>query len=98
MKGFSHVCAPLFRLTEKGAKFVWSDECDLAFKKLKQALTSSPILAYPDREATFILDTDASNFAYGAVLSQGKEGDQERVTVRPCQSLRDNIALREKNF
>ncbi|PIK39353.1 hypothetical protein BSL78_23817 [Apostichopus japonicus] len=40
IQGFSRVCAPL--LTEKETKFVWCDECDLAFKKLKHALTPVP--------------------------------------------------------
>ena len=45
---------------------------------LKKHLTTAPILAYPDKEGTFILDTDASDVAMGAVLSQEQNGE-ERV-------------------
>jgi hypothetical protein len=57
-------------MCEKGVKFSWTDECDTAFRALKIALTSSPILTYPIPGKTFILDTDASQTAIGAVLSQ----------------------------
>ena len=51
-------------------KFVWSQDCMKAFETLKQALITAPILAYPRTEGRFILDTDASGTAIGAVLSQ----------------------------
>lgn len=41
-----------------------------AFDSLKFALTNSPVLAYPLPSGDFILDTDASNFGLGSVLSQ----------------------------
>ncbi|GFX56117.1 hypothetical protein TNCV_3062031 [Trichonephila clavipes] len=49
-------------------------------RKLKEALTSSPILIYPQPDKPFILDTDASNESVGAVLSQEIDG-QERVVA-----------------
>jgi hypothetical protein len=57
-------------LAEKNAKFQWTNECEAAFKSLKQHLTKTPTLAYPDFQKPFILDTDASNIAIGGVLSQ----------------------------
>jgi hypothetical protein len=54
----------------KGQKFVWSPECQDAFMRLKEALTQAPILAHPDFSKPLILDTDASQGAIGAVLSQ----------------------------
>ena len=49
-----------------------------AFQELKEWLVSAPILVYPLPDAPFIVDTDASNHAVGAVLSQ-IQGGQERV-------------------
>ncbi|KAK3742155.1 hypothetical protein QZH41_007827 [Actinostola sp. cb2023] len=69
-KGFAEIARPLYRLTEKGKDFVWTEECDEAFSQLKTALTTSPILAYPFTEDPFILDTDASNFGLGVVLRE----------------------------
>lgn len=46
-KSFCDIARPLHKLTEKQNAFVWTVECDSAFKKLKQALTTAPILGYP---------------------------------------------------
>jgi hypothetical protein len=45
-----------------------------SFETLKTVLINEPILKYPDYDKPFILTTDASNYAIGAVLSQGKIG------------------------
>ncbi|GFX69301.1 retrovirus-related Pol polyprotein from transposon opus [Trichonephila clavipes] len=78
VKNFSTIARPLYKLTEAKQKFIWTGECDNAFNKLKDALTSAPILAYPEIGKQFILDTDASHESIGAVLSQEIDG-QERV-------------------
>ncbi|UYV70790.1 K02A2.6-like [Cordylochernes scorpioides] len=76
--GFSNIARPLHRLTESGRPFSWTIDCERAMDKLKQALSSPPMLAYPDPGEPFILDTDASNTGIGAVLSQTQDG-VERV-------------------
>ena len=72
--GFANIAKPLHQLSEKNAKFLWTEECDTAFRSLKHHLTKTPTLCYPDFEKPFILDTDASNVAIGAVLSQVADG------------------------
>ena len=79
VKDFSTIARPLHKLTEAKQKFLWTDECERAFKKLKEALTSSPILAYPQPDKLFILDTDACNESIGAVLSQEIDGDEHVI-------------------
>ena len=86
VKGFSKIARPLHRLTESKQKFLWTTECDNSFLQLKNALTSAPILAYPEPGKDFILDTDASNEGVGAVLSQEIDG-QERVIAYFSKSL-----------
>ncbi|GFW81995.1 retrovirus-related Pol polyprotein from transposon 297 [Trichonephila clavipes] len=61
VKGFSNIARPLHKLTESKQKFQWTKECEDSFLQLKEALTSSPILIYPQPDKPFILDTDASN-------------------------------------
>ena len=58
--------------------YQWSQDCQVAFECLKQALITSPILAMPTDEDRYVLDTDASNHSIGAVLSQIQVGE-ERV-------------------
>ncbi|GFW09580.1 retrovirus-related Pol polyprotein from transposon 412 [Trichonephila clavipes] len=80
VKGFSNIARPLHKLTESKQKFQWAKECEDSFLQLKEALTSSPILIYPQPDKPFIFDTDASNESVGAVLSQEIDG-QERVVA-----------------
>ncbi|PIK58380.1 Retrovirus-related Pol polyprotein from transposon [Apostichopus japonicus] len=80
VQGFAEIAAPLFKLTEKKQKFDWNKDCEVAFRRLKAALTSAPILAYPDPRIQFIVDTDACDFGVGAVLSQVQDGEERVIS------------------
>ena len=71
---FAKISKPLTKLLQKDVAFLFDSECRNSFKELKQALISDPILTYPNFEEPFLLTTDASGFAIGAVLSQGPIG------------------------
>ena len=60
-----------------------------AFESLKQALTSPPVLAYPDYTKPFIVEVDASNDGLGAVLSQEQDGRVSRVAFAKRQDGED---------
>ncbi|VDI36546.1 Hypothetical predicted protein [Mytilus galloprovincialis] len=62
------------------SEFVWTEEQENAFEQLKIALVNSSVLAYPDPEATFILDTDASDKTIGAELSQLQDGKERTIS------------------
>ena len=79
IKGFAEMAKPLHKLTERNAIFKWSLECENAFSTLCSKLTTTPVLAYPDFNQQFILDTDASNMVIGAVLSQIGDDGQEHI-------------------
>ena len=110
IKGFADIARPLHRLTEVDRPFIWTSECQSAFTNLKTALSSPPILGYPSADGKFILDTDASNFAIGAVLSQQQEGNERvigyfsRCLSKPerkyCVTRKELLAVVEslKNF
>lgn len=78
VQGYADIARSLHNLTRKGVTYHWKAEQEVAFGALKKALTTTPILAYPLAEGRMILDTDASNFSIGAVLSQ-EQGQVERV-------------------
>ena len=79
--GFATVAAPMVRLTRKdaGKEVVWTDECQVAFDTLKDALSQSPVLSYPLREGKFIVSTDASDDGVGAVLEQEQIENGKKV-------------------
>ena len=83
---FASVMAPITRLTRKGVKFEWTAECQQAFTVIKERLVSAPILTCPDFRVPFCLQTDASAFGLGAVLTQVLDGE-ERVIAYLSRSL-----------
>ena len=86
-KNFAELADPLVSLTRKGVPFVWGSEKPRAFDALKACLLSAPILGFPTEEDRFVLDTDASLFAIGGVLSQIQNGE-EVVIAYASRSLR----------
>ena len=66
---------PLTELLRKGRAFVWEARQQTSFEDLRDSLCHEPILQCPDFDLPFILTTDASSTAIGAVLSQGKLGE-----------------------
>jgi hypothetical protein len=70
VKGFSQLGAPLTDLTKKGA-FHWTEESQQTFDKMKEVMSTCPVLALPDFSQSFVLECDASGVGIGAVLMQG---------------------------
>jgi len=74
VKDFAAKAIPLHNLTKKRAVFKWDQACEIAFLDLKHALLMAPILVAPCDEGQYVLDTDASDTALGAVLQQEQGG------------------------
>ena len=79
VKNCAEIMEPLFKLLRKGVKFVWSENCEIAFRKLIEILIKEPILGFPDFEETFHLQVDASEASLGFVLSQFKQGNETAI-------------------
>jgi len=75
IKNFSQLTKPLANLLKKDIEFEGNDLCQKAFVEVKQLLVNKPILQYPDFSRHFIVTTDTSNVAIGAILSQGNIGE-----------------------
>lgn len=96
---FAELSVPLNKLCRKYARFEWTVECDECFQTLKNALTNYPILDYPDfsEQNEFILQTDASNFAIGAVLSN-KNNKPVAYTSRSLNKAEINYPTMHKEL
>lgn len=98
---FAHITKPMTQCLKKGSKINPQDhdyiEC---FEKCKTLLTNDPILQYPDFSKDFILTTDASNLALGAVLSQGNIGSDKPIAYasRTLNSSELNYSTIEKEL
>jgi hypothetical protein len=68
---FSTVATPLHAITAKGKRFHWGKTQQRAFEDLKKKINDAPVLAMPNLQRPFELETDASGYALGAVLMQG---------------------------
>ena len=69
-RNFCNIAAPLTNLLSKKVKFVWTDDWQMAFDKVKLLLQKSPVLKSPDYEKPFKLIIDSSDVGTGSVLVQ----------------------------
>jgi hypothetical protein len=86
---FSRIAKPMTELLNKGVKFVWSEACDKAFQKLREHLTSAPILAQLDNSKPYEVYCDASGTGLRCVLMQ-----ENRVIAYASRALHPH----EKNY
>jgi hypothetical protein len=87
IKDFSKKAMPLYNLLRKGVTYEWTDAQEEAFEALKHALTTAPVLAYPDFDRPFVLHTDASTIGLGAVLAQKDDANREHVVAYASRTL-----------
>ena len=71
----------------------WTDNCEVAFYKLKGLLVAPPVLKMVEPDKPYILQTDVSELGLGAVLIQMKDGEEHPVAFASRKLL-----LREKNY
>ncbi|MDO9013470.1 MAG: RNase H-like domain-containing protein [Polynucleobacter sp.] len=90
---FARIAQPLFKLLEQKQAWEWGTESQQAFTQLKSALATAPVLAFPDFNRHFKLDTDASGIGIGAILSQNIDGEEKIITY-----LSRGLSIAEKNY
>lgn len=90
---FSTIIAPITALLRKKSTFVWTEQCDQSFRRLKECLVAAPVLRCPDYTKPFVVQTDASGYGIGAVLVQPYE-DGDRVVAYLSRSL----TRQERNY
>ena len=70
IRNYADLAIPLYDLRKKKTRFHWGEAEQKSFEKLKMALTSAPVMAFSQEKGRYILNTDASGYAIGGVLSQ----------------------------
>ena len=89
-----HGASPLHCLTKKAEPRQWTQPKEAAFRALKLLVTSAPILVLPDQNTCFQLDTDASGYATGAILSQLHDDEK----WHPVGFMSKSLSLAERNY
>jgi len=84
---FSKIAKPMTNLLQKDHKFIWTEECEAAFRTLRKLLTTAPVLAQPDIEKPFDVFCDASGIGLGCVLMQ--EG--RVIAYASCQLTKHEV-------
>src|SRR6218665_457805 len=97
---FAQTARPLHATTRKGQKFEWTELCETAFQALKRSLIEAPILALPNDLDRYILDTDASGEAIGAVLSQIQDSTERVICYgsRVCSPAERNYDVTRREL
>lgn len=98
---FARITKPMTQCLKKGSRITPDDvNYSNCFEKCKTLLTNDPILQYPDFNKDFVLTTDASNFAIGAILSQGPVGSDRPIAYasRTLNSSEINYSTIEKEL
>lgn len=100
IQDFAKIVKPLTCQLKKDCKIEHSEDFVKAFEKCKEILMCSSILQYPDFSKPFNLTTDASNYAIGAVLSQGPTGSDKPVAFasRTLNKAETNYSTTEKEL
>jgi hypothetical protein len=95
IKDFSHHAHPLFDLTWNDQKWKWDTSEATAFRKLKESITSAPVLTTPADNRPFRIEADSSDFATGAVLFQLSAEDEK---WHPVAYLSKSLSETERNY
>nr|XP_027076001.1 uncharacterized protein LOC113699845 [Coffea arabica] len=100
IKNFSKIGAPLFQLLQKDVTFEFDDKYEKVFDKLKELLTSPPIVQPPDWSLPFEIMCDTSDHAVGAVLGQriGKVARIIYYASRVLNGVQLNYSTTEKEL
>ena len=80
LKDFTVLAAPIYDLTNSKSTFLWGEAQNNSFHSLRQSMSNPAILAFPKPDCLFILDTDASDHAVGAELSQVQNGREVLIS------------------
>ena len=94
IRNLSSILQPLNQLLQRNQEFMWSPQCEEAFSKAKDSLTSSNVLVHYDPKLPVVLECDASQYRIGAVILHRFPNGDEKPIANASRSLNPS----EKNY
>jgi len=101
IQDYSRVARPLTELKKKTERWAWNQQAEKAFQELKKRFTTAPILSHFDAQKPVIIETNTSDYAIGAILSQrDSEGRLHPVAFhsRKFQPAEINYEIHDKEL
>jgi len=102
IRDFSTIARPFFDLTCSDKVWNWDTKEQKAFKCLKMAVTTAPVLVLPQDSEPFCIEADSSDFASGAVLSQQLPEEEKWHLVafyrKSLSSVERNYEIHDKEM
>lgn len=101
---FASIASPLTDLTKgtgtKRRPVLWTPDCETSFLKIKQLLTSAPVLLLPDMTKPFRIEVDCSNFSCAGVLLQPapSHDHRDKVVWHPVAYESKKLSSTERNY
>ena len=85
IKGYADKVYPMQKvMRNKGKKFEWNDEAQVAFENIKRELCEAPVLGMPTEKGKYVLDTDTSVVAISGILHQEQEWNGKNSSPSHC--------------
>jgi len=95
VKGYESISKSFTSLLKKGA-MGWNEEATEAFTLLKSLMTSAPVLALPDFNKLFVVETDASKARIGAILM--REGHPITFISKSLGPKQQTLSVHEREM
>lgn len=89
---------PLHQLLRKNVKFIWSEDCEKAFRKIKELLCSKPVLEIFDKDLPIKIYTDASAEGVGAILKQTQDDGKEKPVAYFSKKLNETQKKKKATY
>ena len=79
---------PLLHLIKKGLQWKWDENTQCCFDKIKKLFSDATTLYFPDPKKPYYLETDASNYALGAILYHKNNKQEKKIITLASRTLK----------
>jgi hypothetical protein len=94
IRRYANITTPLENILKKSEVFQWTPECDKAFDILKEKLSATPFLIFPNWENKFHVHVDTPGISLGSILAQPRYGAMDNSIL----FARSKFSQAENNY